>query len=325
MQGWTITHGFLASMGGFMLYANGNMIKTLDIDTLEELYGAEMVEWPNITKKEIDDRSKGDFLSKGIAVLQTTWFIAQCIVRGVFNMSLTQLELATLAFSALNIALSILWMNKPLGVAIPFQVHLLAPGPLNSPPHQESSRSIFRRFLDYFYIRFKNKGLFAPIYIFIIEPFNVALSSVKDLITCDSLPPNQLSLSVPTFYAPSAQNDILAPLIGLCVGILFGGIHCVAWYFPFPSSAELYIWRTCAVAITAIPLIFFLIVENLRMQITDTCFHDLSSFRILTVYFSIALYCISRAVLVVLPILSLRCLPPEALQDFPWSSYIPHL
>ena len=38
-----------------MLYANGNMIKTLDIDTLEELYGAEMIEWPNITKKEIDD------------------------------------------------------------------------------------------------------------------------------------------------------------------------------------------------------------------------------------------------------------------------------
>ena len=309
-----------------MLYANGRMIKILDIATLERLYIERKIEWPSITKKDIDDRSKGDFLSKGIAVLQTTWFIVQCIVRGVYGMSLTQLELATLAFSALNIALSILWMNKPLCVAIPFQVHLLAPGP---PPLQESSdspQSTFGCFLDYFYSKFEKKGLFAPIYIFIIEPFNVALSSVKDLITCESLPQDQLS--VPTFYAPSSQKDILAPLIGLCVGIFFGGIHCVAWGFPFPggpTGAELYIWRTCAVAITVIPLVFFLIVENLRMKITENSFHDCSSLRILTVYFSIALYCISRAVLVVLPILSLRCLTPEALEDFPWSSFVPHI
>ena len=308
-----------------MLYSDGNMVKTLDIGTLEALFQEESIEWPTVTKKEIEDRSKGDFLSKGIALLQTTWFITQCILRGAFNMSLTQLELATLAFSALNIALFILWMNKPLGVAYPFQVHLRpqAIRPLLSPPSQDPSQSAFRRFLAYLYIRFKKKWLLAPIYIFIIEPFNIAWSSVNDLITCETLPPNQFS--VPTFYAPSSPNDIFATLIGLCVGILFGGIHCFAWFFEFPSPTELYIWRTSAVTITAIPLIFFLIVENVRMQITDACFHDFSSLRILTVYFSIVLYCISRAALVVLPILSLRCLPPEALEDFQWSSYIPHI
>ena len=315
-----------------MLYANGNMVKTLDIDTLDQLYQEETIEWPRITEKEIEDRSKGDFLSKGIAVLQTSWFIAQCILRGVFNMSLTQLELATLAFSALNIVLSIIWMYKPLGVAYPFQVQLRPSGPLHSPSPQHSSPSTFRRFRTYFYIRFKKKGMFAPIYMFIIEPFNVAWSSVTDLITCEVLPqvPNQFS--VPTFYAPSSSkepNDKLATLpfvIGLCVGILFGGIHCVAWYFDFPSNVERYIWRTSAVSITAIPLIFFLIVENVRMQTTDdACFHDFSGLRILAVYISIVLYCISRAALVVLPILSLRCLPQEALLDFQWSSFIPHI
>ena len=304
------------------------MIKTLDIDTLEALYQEDSIEWPSTTKKEIEDRSKGDFLSKGIAVLQTTWFIAQCIVRGVFKMGVTQLELATLAFSALNIALSILWMYKPLAVTFPFQVHLRAPPTApNSPPlaPQHPPQSTFRRLLYYFYSRFKKRGLFAPIYILIIEPFNIAWSSVKDLITCETLPqvPNQFS--VPTFYAPSSPNDIVATLIGLCVGIVFGGIHCVAWYFEFPSPIEQFIWRTTAVTITAIPLIFFLIVENVRMQITESCFHDFSSLRILTVYFSIILYCISRAALVVLPILSLRCLPQEALQDFQWTSFIPHI
>jgi hypothetical protein len=77
-------------MGGFMLYADGNMIKTLDIDQLEQLYKEDRIEWPSIKKIEIEDRSKGDFLSKGIAaVLQTTWYIAQCVLifRGVFKIS----------------------------------------------------------------------------------------------------------------------------------------------------------------------------------------------------------------------------------------------
>lgn len=316
-------------MGGFMLYADGEMIKTLDIKTLEQLEREERIEWPKITKKEIEDRSKGDFLSKGIAVLQTTWFITQCILRRVANISLTQVELATVAFSALNVVLWILWFNKPLGVAYPFQVPLVAPNTLadldllRSPLLQHSST--FTRIQTHFRSRFKEKGLLALMYIFIIEPFIVTWSSVKDMITCDSLDqvPNQFS--VPTFYAPSSPNDIIATVIGLGVGILFGGIHCVAWSFDFPSIPEEYIWRTSAATITAIPLIFFVIVENVRMQTTEACFHYFSGVRVLTVCFAIILYCISRAVLVVLPVLSLRCLPPDALLEFQWSSFIPHI
>ena len=153
-QGWTITHGFLASMGGFMLYADGNMIKTLDIETLEQLYKEDKIDWPNIKKEEIEDKSKGDFASKGLAFVQTAWFITQCIFRGAYKIGLTQLELATLAFSALNIILSVLWMYKPLGVAYPFKVHLRLPA---SSPHfllsQHSSQSTFRRFSPIFSTR----------------------------------------------------------------------------------------------------------------------------------------------------------------------------
>jgi hypothetical protein len=40
------------------------------------------IEIPEISAADIDDRSKGDALSKIIAILQTTWFIAQCVARG---------------------------------------------------------------------------------------------------------------------------------------------------------------------------------------------------------------------------------------------------
>ena len=54
------------------------MTETLGIERFEEL--AE-IEWPSIPKKEIQAKSKGHFISKGLVVFQTAWFIAQCIAR----------------------------------------------------------------------------------------------------------------------------------------------------------------------------------------------------------------------------------------------------
>jgi len=59
------------------------------------------VSWPPITEEEIQDRSKGDYLLKGRVVLvQTSWFITQCIVRGAYRLEITELEVVTLAFAA---------------------------------------------------------------------------------------------------------------------------------------------------------------------------------------------------------------------------------
>jgi hypothetical protein len=76
----------------------------------------------DITEKEIRDRSKGDILSKGFAILQTGWFVLQCIARRFQGLPITELEILTLAFAALNFATYGLWWNKPLDVQVPFLV-----------------------------------------------------------------------------------------------------------------------------------------------------------------------------------------------------------
>ena len=55
-----------------------------------------------ITEDDIKDRSKGDFLTKLIAILQTTWFILQCIARGQQGLALTELELVMSALASLD-------------------------------------------------------------------------------------------------------------------------------------------------------------------------------------------------------------------------------
>jgi len=97
--------------------------------TLEMLQ--ELVKDPNfeirITEKEIADRSKGDALAKTILILQVSWFIFQCIMRRVQGLSLTQLELTTLALASLSGITSILWWDKPLGVEVPVRVYINRP------------------------------------------------------------------------------------------------------------------------------------------------------------------------------------------------------
>src|SRR5260370_26621639 len=76
-----------------------------------------------ISEEDIKDRSKGDILSKLIAILQTTWFILQCIARGQQKLTLTELELVTLALASLNAITYVFWWHKPLGVQVPIGIY----------------------------------------------------------------------------------------------------------------------------------------------------------------------------------------------------------
>ena len=82
------------------------------------------IEIPKIKAAEIEDRSKGDALSKIIVILQTTWFIVQCIARGQQRLALTELELVTLALASLNATTFAIWWDKPLVVREPIQIYL---------------------------------------------------------------------------------------------------------------------------------------------------------------------------------------------------------
>jgi hypothetical protein len=85
-------------MGGFVY--NG---RTLSLKDIEDLVEKDEIEYPIISKEEIKDKSKGDAITKGLALIQTTWFLLQCVARGSQHLSITELELATAAFALLNI------------------------------------------------------------------------------------------------------------------------------------------------------------------------------------------------------------------------------
>jgi len=100
---------------------------TLTLERLRELVGGRSVVLPAITTAQIKDRSKGDGLSKLLTILQTSWFILQCVARGVQGLAITELELVTLAMASLNAITFAFWWSKPLGVQVPVDVYLTIP------------------------------------------------------------------------------------------------------------------------------------------------------------------------------------------------------
>ncbi|KAG2356746.1 hypothetical protein BDR07DRAFT_1326323, partial [Suillus spraguei] len=117
---WTLTHGFFAYMGGFVLYVDEPPRRvTLTPEELLQFVRAKSVEKPVITKAEIQDRSKGDLISKCVAILQLVWFVIQFIARYAQNLPVTLLEVDTLGVAALTSISYALWLRKPKDVRCP--------------------------------------------------------------------------------------------------------------------------------------------------------------------------------------------------------------
>ena len=128
-----MAHGHLVVMGGIStvdpLFENDGQVDprspvlTFDRYTKTEERTKLDRKLRKISEQDIKDRSKSDILSKLIAISQTTWFILQCIARGQQKLTLTELELVTLALASLNAITYVFWWHKPLGVQVPIGIY----------------------------------------------------------------------------------------------------------------------------------------------------------------------------------------------------------
>jgi hypothetical protein len=97
-----------SSMGGFVSHNRQDPITTWK--QLEAPLGARYVaDIRSIKATIIMDRNKGDALSKGVALIQSLWFIIQCLARVSQQLPNIELEFATLAFAVVNIFMWLLW------------------------------------------------------------------------------------------------------------------------------------------------------------------------------------------------------------------------
>ncbi|KAJ7488934.1 hypothetical protein FB451DRAFT_1080401 [Mycena latifolia] len=297
--GVSLTHAFFFEMGGFVSHS-GHPIATskqLDDPLLGPKYLSAM---KKVKVEDIWDKSKGDALSKGVALAQGLWFTTQCLARVYQNLPVTELEVATLAFAVINILIWILWWGKPYNVQQPIPV-----GPEEDSELPCSTLSLLqlqqaaRRQIGHSNLWERHRWIGAFMGIYRYSP--------------------KSSTSVPAFWSRNdtkASGDSIS--IQCLVGILFGAIHCAAWNSQFPSADEMWMWRICSLCVAVIPLFL------LRIFQAGYALDTISVFNIALVSV-VPIYIVARIFLVILPFMALRSLPSDALVDVDWTSYIPHL
>lgn len=108
-----------------MLYDGSVRKGVLSPHHFQKLIKLGLIAFPEVTEEEIEDRSKGDGLSKSLVLVQVAWFIAQFSARIAKGLAITPLELVAFAFATLNGFMYFFWWNKPLNIHLPIAVQLL--------------------------------------------------------------------------------------------------------------------------------------------------------------------------------------------------------
>jgi hypothetical protein len=137
---------------------------------------------------------------------------------------------------------------------------------------------------------------------------------------------------------PPTSNQLLQ-LVSNTIGILYGGIHLLAWNAPFHSKHEQILWRTSGILVTrTLVVLLFLfrgfinivscLLSGSRKGKERASPYQRSSVAtwlgIILLWASVIVYAFARLYLVLECLISLPFVPAEVYVQPPWSRYIPH-
>ncbi|KAG1880168.1 hypothetical protein F4604DRAFT_1750824 [Suillus subluteus] len=297
---WTLTHGFFARMGGFVLYVDGEPWATLTPNELLRFVRDGSVEIPVITKADIEDRSKGDVLSKCVAILQLVWFVVQLIARYSQNLPVTLLEIDTLGVTALSCISYGLWLKKPKDIKHPYIVHWNSEATAPPPADSLTNKHYYSR-------QWKTR-----------KPPHMVFGGDRKPID-------------------SGSTMMISLITGCISGMGFGAIHCLGWNFLFTGHIQQILWDVASIGMICSPplvLLFFSTEIPGMMDILPSEYRRWTSHRVpyflqVTLFYTgvifFQIYFVARVTIFVLMFLSLRSLPPGAYDTVAWTNFIPHV
>jgi len=278
--------------------------------------------------------------------------VLQCAARRAQRLPVTQLEIATLGFAALNLVTYTLWWNKPLDVQCSYPINIsntsdygveLGPGDCYKSieggiegsteqarlgPEVRTNKGLWEgfKFVAVAIGRTMMYSVGTALLGVIIRPVLALVLQLAYMAKGhDRVAPE--AQRVATFYA--GELGVVEKLQIMCISttvtLLFGSIHCIAWSLQFPSRSEELLWRISSLAITLIPLLIAVLwiwgVGILKWNLRPVL-EEISTY---TTSLAGFLYVLARCALLIIVFTSLRALPPGAYDTVSWTTYIPHL
>lgn len=240
---------------------------------------------------DIRDKNKSDSAAKLLALIQVSWFSAQCILRLAYHMPLSQLESMTLGYIPLFIVTYFFWWYKPKDIRSLSLVKL--PDMSEDQMQVFESMAVSNKFdgeglkdqVSYWNVWYLTPRVFEK-----EEEDRLMLESRRDLIENPVRGPARSPRQKQRFtnaaieggtqvaqqqakdrkdivlahWDPGLYKSRLWPLICL-FGISFGALHLVSWDTVFPTTVEMWLWRTSAF-VSVVSMFVFMHFEKVVLR-----------------------------------------------------------
>lgn len=259
-QDWTLTHSYLANMGGLTYndlwdQENEPVYHILTGTHLSRCCGWSFDHHPLqslvLSENDIKDRSKADWFLKTISILQISWLVLTVISRLILKLPLTQLEIATLAFSFFAIATFTANWWKPKDISTPIRISCSAKILIRTESQIQEDNDPYLHAFDR------------------IQSFiSRLLSPAKTRRESQMIKTDKLRIEN-DMVEMEGNVPLLTPLMAVA-GFVFGGLHCLAWNFPFPSQTEMILWRFSSIGSAIVPFISLVVSIFLNYLVTGS-------------------------------------------------------
>lgn len=325
---WTMEQSFFADMGGVRIKLEDDEFPVTS-KHIYVLHKLGLIKLDAITPAAIEDRSKADGVAKIFTIVQTSWFLLACLARLIQHISITSLELSTIAFVVCTIGTNIMWWSKPKDVIVPIVLNIdytlegmlekFGPQILDAKSEAANWKwSPLEKFDDLRPNFFVDVGQYLP------RPFSPAQGSFevsqqgqKVRFRNDRLPP--------------FERDWLLNLFLGVLSLLFGAVYIAGWNISFPTNVERILWRVCTLMMLSLVAAFWIVDAGVDLHQRKKIKKVLGNEKVALTPVKMALYAIISMVYVAIrlyiliePFVCLRSLPPNAFKTVEWSSFIPH-
>lgn len=298
--GFRLIHAFYISMLA-LRYRTPNGDRVIWPNQYTWLLQQRLIEWndhPNwgLSVNDICDKSKSDNAAKLLALIQVTWFSAQCILRICYHLPLSQLESMTMGYIPLFIVTYFFWWNKPKDVRSPSMIDL----PAMSLEQMEvfESMAVSNKFdnegmgdqVSYWNVWYLTPRVFEK------EEEDRMLQQAQiqareNIERCSKQPTAQQASLDPSLDTTTISQHEAQPMNGpvkmrkdivvahwdpdlyrskiwpvTCLfGISFGALHLICWNTIFPSVVELWLWRVSAF-VSILSMLIFMHFEKVVLR-----------------------------------------------------------
>ena len=357
-----LTHAFYANMGGFAFYESDDKETpfesatepggTVDVPEYETVIYI-MTHFPDIMtntpEDTILDGAQSSSLGKCILGVQVTWFCINCLSRLAQQLPLTLIEVSTAAHAFCTILTYIVWLSKPMNVAVPTILRgkeaeeVYAVLKCSSEEYNEASamaekgekigdsersrtklaakalqrhkEKALQRHEDQ---RLKNKDPER-------QPLEPPPLGPPPLEPKDRFRTTNDSMLVPGNFSNESRSKSL--FVAAISPMLFGPIHILAWFDTFPTPMERMLWYvssgvvTCTGLVGVCLLLFVMMLDDLSDSNRGL---DVLA-NVITVAVVPAIHMLASGFLIVESFLQLTRLDPPLYQVASWAYYWPRI